>query len=203
MTVNPEEFAAQVNYLAAVGRMIVSRAFVFVGRRVLFVGHGPFDPEEIASLLPEGAEWHEHGAAPAGFAPDVIVLAREGFEKGAIRAALDSSRGLPKVIPQEGILDELLFGHDWWKDKTEDLEAMVNTHRGLQSARAQGALSPAGIEKPEPKKPAPKPTKSPVKKSIVARYDKLVFSPYGTRPEVPKEQGRRPQNTFSWPNIEA
>ena len=42
MTVNPDEFAIQVNYLAAIGRLVVPRAFVFAGRKVLFVGHGPF-----------------------------------------------------------------------------------------------------------------------------------------------------------------
>ena len=50
---NPDEFAIQVNYLAAIGRMVVPRAFLFAERKVLFVGHGPFDPEDIAMLLPD------------------------------------------------------------------------------------------------------------------------------------------------------
>ncbi len=52
MSVHPDEFAAQVNYLAAIGRMIVPRAFAFTGRKVLFVGHVPFNAEELGSLLP-------------------------------------------------------------------------------------------------------------------------------------------------------
>ena len=202
MNVHPDEFAAQVNYLAAIGRMIVPRAFAFADRKLLFVGHGPFDPEDIAALLPESADWQEHGAAPEGFVPDVIVLGRDGFEKGAVKAALDSARGSPKLVPQEGLLDELLFGHDWWKEKTQDLEAMVNTHRGLQSARAQGALSPAGIEKPQPKKAVPKLARNVGKKVIAPRYDKLVFSPYGSLPEKTKEEVQESSATFSWPNLE-
>ncbi|MEW6637356.1 MAG: hypothetical protein AB1425_11170 [Actinomycetota bacterium] len=100
--IDPDGFAAQVNYLAAIGRMIVPRAFAFSDRRVLFVGYGPFDPEDLAALLPEGAEWWEQGGEPENFAPDLIVLGREGFKKGDIKAALDSAKVLPKVIPQEG-----------------------------------------------------------------------------------------------------
>jgi hypothetical protein len=63
--VDPDEFAAQLNYLAAIGRMIVPRAFAFAGQKVLFVGHAPFNAEELGSLLPEESRDPElaHSAA--------------------------------------------------------------------------------------------------------------------------------------------
>ena len=76
MRVDPDRFASQINYLAAIGRMIVPRAYTFAGRKVLFVGYMPFDAEELGSLLPEETEWYEHGYAPSGFTPALVVLGR-------------------------------------------------------------------------------------------------------------------------------
>jgi hypothetical protein len=191
MRPDPEQFAAQVNYLAAIGRLVVPRAFGFVGRRTLFVGHSPFHPEELGGLLPEQAEWHEQGYAPRGFSPDILVLGRDGFEKGEIKAALQIAIRAPKVVPQEGFVDELLFGHDWWDEETASLGALVKHHRGLQSARSLGALTPAGIpELQSGKKPAmTRPRPSPV--------------PPSTRPEQPGEGDVLEETAFSWPSTDA
>jgi hypothetical protein len=110
--IDPDRFAAQVNYLAAIGRMIVPRAFAFVGQKVLFVGHVPFDAEELGSLLPEDAEWYEHGYAQEEFEPTLVVLGRADYAKDDLRSVLRGLEGSPKVLPQEGFVDELLFGHD-------------------------------------------------------------------------------------------
>ncbi len=152
MRIDPDSFAAQVNYLAAIGRLIVPRAFAFADRKVLFIGHAPFHSEELGSLLPEKCEWHEYDSAPETFVPDVVVLGREGLEKGVVKSVLRSSEDVPKVVPQEGFVDELLFGHDWWDDQVESLRTMVNHHRGLQSAKSIGALALVGIREPQPKK---------------------------------------------------
>lgn len=189
-SVDPEGFAAQVNYLAAIGRLIVPRAFAFVGRRILFVGYAPFHPEELGGLLPEEVRWYEHGDAPEGFAPDILILGRDGFEKGAIKAALQGAKGSPKVIPQEGFLDELLFGHDWWGGEVGSLEAMAKHHRGLQSAKAIGALAPAGITQPEPKK------KAVITKPTIGANRPPVRD--GSRSVSPP-----PSSAFAWPSTEA
>lgn len=207
MNVNSEEFAVQVNYLAAIGRLIVPRAFKFAGHKMLFVGQGPFNPEDLALLLPEGAEWHEYGVGEYDFLPNVVVLGREGFQKGEIRAALDSARESPKVIPQEGLVDELLFGHDWWEEKVTDLQASANTHRGLQSARSQGFLRSVGLDKPQQQENIPAVasgvgTTKNARKKALRRNEPLIFSPYGTLPTEAKEN-RRVTTTFSWPTTEA
>jgi hypothetical protein len=116
------------------------RAFAFLGRRILFVGHEAFDAEELGNLLPDGVGWYEQQYAPEEYVADIVVLGRE-FSKGLVKSVLGELKGSPKVIPQEGFLDELLFGHDWWSGKRESLQEMINSHRGLQSAKSLGAYA--------------------------------------------------------------
>lgn len=190
MRVNSEDFAAQVNYLAAIGRLIVPRAFGFMDHKILFVGYAPFDSEELGSLLPEEVEWHEHGYSPEEFVPNIMVLGREGFEKDAIKSVLTNLETPPKVVPQEGFLDELLFGHDWWGDEVESLQTMADYHRGLQSARSLGALALVGIEQPQPKKkPAVEQNITKVRQNAVQGSQKIDAAPRS--------------ETFSWPSTEA
>ncbi len=190
MTLDPDSFAHRVNYLAALGRLVVPRAFAFAGQKVLFVGHEPFDAEELGGLLPDGTEWHEHQYAPKGFEPDVAVLGR-ALPEGVVESVLGGAGGSPKVVPQEGFVDELLFGHDWWTVKREALREMVDMHQGLRSARSVGALNRAGIEGPHPVETA--------------------ISRAGSRskPDEETEAGRgpveidSPPSAFSWPSTEA
>lgn len=188
MKVNSEDFAAQVNYLAALGRLVIPRAFT--DHKVLFVGYAPFDSEELGSLLPGEVEWHEYGDSPEEFVPDMVVLGREGFEKGAVKSVLTDLDTPPKVVPQEGFLDELLFGHDWWDDEVESLRTMADYHRGLQSARSLGALALVGIEQPQSKK------KSAIEQHTSRARQNTVQSSQriGATPSPDK---------FSWPSTEA
>lgn len=184
MKVEPEGFARQVNYLAAIGRLLVPRAFDFVESSILFVGYGPFNPEELGGLLPERVEWYEFNNMPEEFIPDTVILGREGLEKGIVKLTLTKCEDWPKIIPQEGFLDELLFGHDWWDNEVESLRTLVDYHRGLQSARSLGALAVVGIEPPQSKK------KPPVKKDI-PKVKLRTVSPTS------------PFSKFLWPSTEA
>ena len=188
--VDPDVFAEQVNYLAALGRLVVPRAFVFIGRKILFVGHEPFDAEELGNLLPDGADWYERPYAPKGYRADVVVLGRV-FEKGLVKTALSENGGSPKVIPQEGFLDELLFGHDWWGGKRASLQEMVNSHRGLQAARSTGALRKAGVVTPQPAE----------KKPPVLR--RSPTAPVRSVPKSPPLGTPAPTSKFTWPSTDA
>ena len=188
MRVDPDGFAAQLNYLAAIGRMIVPRAFAFAGQKVLFVGHVPFNAEELGSLLPEESEWYEHGYAPDEFVPAVVVLGRATYTRDELRAMLRQLDGSPKVLPQEGFVDELLFGHDWWDEEVESLRTLAEQHRGLQIARSAGMLAPVGIKAPVPvaKAATPKPVPAPRPPEGRATRQTAV-----------------PPASFSWPSTDA
>ena len=148
--VDPEEFARQVNYLAALGRLVVPRAFGFGDRAILFVGHEPFDAEDLGNLLPDGSEWYELAYASEQFSPDVVVLGAEGFPEEAARSVLGRVAGSAKILPQEGFLNELLFGHDWWTEGSDSLRQSASSHRGIQLARDAGALTAIGLGPPQP-----------------------------------------------------
>ncbi len=191
--VDPDRFAEQVNYLAALGRLVVPRAFTFAGLRILFVGHEPFDAEELGGLLPDGTGWCEQQYAPEGFEPEVVVLGRT-FPGGLIESVLEDTASSPKVIPQEGFLDELLFGHDWWTVKHEALREMVGSHPGLQAASSIGALRPVGIGtaalRPVEKRPPPA-----LEPSDPSKGTEAGVAPVGT--------DNLASSAFSWPSTEA
>lgn len=188
--VDPDAFADQVNYLAALGRLVVPRAFAFSGRRILFVGHEPFDAEELGGLLPDATDWYEQPYAPKGFAADLVVVGRV-FTKGVVRTALQTTAGRPKVIPQEAFLDELLFGHDWWDRKLDALREMVKGHPGLQAAKSAGGLHPVGIGVPQPD--------STTRRAVRHRP---APSP-GPQAKDPPAGPAKPASTFTWPSTEA
>lgn len=188
MRIDPDGFAAQLNYLAAIGRMIVPRVFAFAGQRVLFVGHVPFNAEELGSLLPEESEWYEHTHAPDGFVPALVILGRAEYTKDDLRSLLRGLNGSPKVLPQEGFVDELLFGHNWWDEEIESLKTMTDQHRGLQIARSVGLLAPVGISVSQP----------PAK----AAPQKLVSNPRQIETQETRQIRVSPKN-FSWPDTEA
>ncbi|MBX6764415.1 MAG: hypothetical protein IRY88_12150 [Rubrobacteraceae bacterium] len=95
MAIDPDDFAAQVNYLAAIGRMIVPRALAFLGQEILFTGYGPFNEEDLAELLPEGARYYiayvdEYVSdVPEDVAFDLVVVGRTSYSEEAITDAID------------------------------------------------------------------------------------------------------------------
>jgi hypothetical protein len=190
--VDPDRFAEQVNYLAALGRLVVPRALAFAGLRILFVGHEPFDAEELGGLLPDGTYWYEQQYAPDGFGPDVVVLGRT-FPRGLVESALEGATGSPKVVPQEGFLDELLFGHDWSTVKREALREMAGTHPGLQAAMSVGALSPVGTGAPAPR-PVEKRPPPALDPSAPDKWAEAGLTPVGTDNST---------SVFSWPSTAA
>ncbi|MBA2712493.1 MAG: hypothetical protein H0U55_02935 [Rubrobacteraceae bacterium] len=101
---------------------------------------------------------------------------------------LRAMKGSPKVLPQEGFVDELLFGHDWWNEEVESLRTMTDQHRGLQIARSVGLLAPVGIGSPV----APKPRVTPPQSST---------TPQSEPREKPQPEAM--SKDFSWPTTEA
>ena len=188
MRIDPDGFAAQLNYLAAIGRMIVPRVFAFAGQKVLFVGHVPFIAEELGNLLPEESEWHEHPDAPSDFVPSLVILGRAEYAKEDLRSLLRGIEGAPKVLPQEGFVDELIFGHDWWDEEIASLRMMTDQHRGLQIARSVGLLAPVGIGPP-----------AVTARTVAPRRSSM---PPQSRPRE-KPRTEAPPGTFSRPTAEA
>ncbi len=79
-----------------------------------------------------------------------MVLGRT-FPRRLVAFVLEGATGFTKIIPQEGLLDELLLGLDWWTVKREALREMVGIHPGLQAANSIDALHPVGTGTPAPR----------------------------------------------------
>lgn len=108
---------------------------VLANQRVVFTGQGPFEPRELAKLIPTSVVWTmDHGPA-AGTSFDVIVVGHRGYSRNFIRALLKAGRQPPRFLPQEGFIDELLFGNNWWTGRADLLNKALETHKGLSCAK--------------------------------------------------------------------
>lgn len=111
----------------------------FAGKSVLFSGDGPLQVEELSELLPANAQW----SAAEQFAPvrapievDVVVVGEFRYSEEALRAAVRGAKRHMRALPQEGFIDEILFGNNWWVNKVEWLNWMCSRHSGLSFLRS-------------------------------------------------------------------
>ncbi len=149
MDVNSEDFAVQMDYVARLGKLVAPRALSFLEDTILFTGNDPFSSEELAGLLPTQVECYEDYEVPQEARFSVVVVGQTDFSKEVIRSALDRSDLPPSFLPQEGFLDELLFGHDWWGTDIAWLNAVLQYHPGLQYVKSLETFPWPGTEAEE------------------------------------------------------
>ncbi len=145
-----DDFAVQMNYVARLGKLIVPHALAFLDDVVLFTGSDPYMAEELAGLLPAQVECYEDYEAPEDILFNIVVVGQTDFSEDLIRAVLDRSVVPPSFLPQEGFLDKLLFGYDWWHDGDgEWLNAVLRYHPGLQFVKSLETFPWPGTEAEE------------------------------------------------------
>ena len=149
MRIDPDEFAEQVDYLGLLGKLVVSRAFTFLEQEILFTGEDPFSAEELSGLLPRRAHSYMDDDAPEELSFDLVVVGQRDFSKETIVDVLARDGEPPRFLPQEGFLDELLFGHDWWDVDVEWLNAVLQYHPGLQFVASLETFTWPGTEAAE------------------------------------------------------
>lgn len=113
----------------------IPRTIAFQEQNVVFSGHGPFEPTKLALLLPPSSSLYYEATAPAKVNLDVIVLGEEDYSRNVIRSICETSVKPPRFLPQQGFVDELLFGVDWWNVKVDLLNSCLGHHRGLSYAK--------------------------------------------------------------------
>jgi hypothetical protein len=139
---------ARLDYLAKVGKRLLPRAYSLAGRNVLFTGDGPYEAYRLAQLLPDEAAGFVNEWAPDRSSFGVVVVGRMDFYGDLVRRAVYSGSEPPRVIPQEGFLDELLFGRDWWNDEVALLNATLNHHAGLRYTKSlERSMGATGLRK--------------------------------------------------------
>lgn len=104
-------------------------------QKVTFTGYGPFGARDLANLLPTSNKPLVEQRIPYRHALELVVVGNNSFSRDTIRDVVKAARRPPRFLPQEGFVDELLFGWDWWNDRVERLNATLGHHKGLQYAK--------------------------------------------------------------------
>lgn len=107
------------------------------GRLIAFTGSCPYLPSDLARLLPPDSEVDLGEGEQSLDLVDLVVVGQAGYDEERMRDWLDASDpGSIRFLPQEGFLDELLFGYDWWKHPELGLDDALEYHQGLQFAKS-------------------------------------------------------------------
>lgn len=135
---SPETAAvhSRLDYIVKVGRPLVTRAFSLTEQSILFTGDGPYEAHRLSRLLPDEAKICVDGEDPERNLFGVVVVGRQDFYGDRMRRAVTNGHRMPHFIPQEGFLDELLFGRNWWTEEIDLLNMTLINHPGLKYAKS-------------------------------------------------------------------
>lgn len=129
------DYASRVGQLPARNLTALARVF----SSVLFTGWFPYLADDLRRLLlveDSAVTIDADDQLPLQLSPSVVVVGGRGFSKEAIEAAVDQRPGDIRILPQEGFLDQVLFGYDWWTEYQDLLNGALEYHDGLQFARS-------------------------------------------------------------------
>jgi hypothetical protein len=138
---NREDFAVQMDYVALLSKLVAPQALSLLNDTILFTGETPYLSSDLMRLLPTQVECYEDFVVPE-FVPEgvrfsIVVIGRGGFSEEDIDYVLATSGDSPPIfLPQEGFLDRLLFGHDWWHDYPDLLNEALESHPSLRYAKS-------------------------------------------------------------------
>jgi hypothetical protein len=127
----------------------------FQGNKICFTGAGPFINSDLMSLLPDHVNAHDLGEHPLEDDDDdhtdysdirFFILGQSEYDEDEIKAYVRYAEDRAAFLPQEGFLDLILFGYDWWHGETiededsedliEELNAVLEYHAGLQYVKS-------------------------------------------------------------------
>lgn len=107
-----------------------------------FTGVGPHDPSELKRLIPDFTKFIVTDSDTLTY-PDrpqvsntCYVIGSDFYNETEIEHYVRSYGHLVKILPQEGFIDLVLFGNDWWLDQTDKLNDCLEHHPGLQYAKS-------------------------------------------------------------------
>ena len=120
-----------------------------VGKHIVFTGSEPYEVEDLFHLLPLHCAWVD----PANIRPaDILVIGFDGFSEDVISRCLEHSSELA-ILPQEGFIDLVMFGYDWWHDFPQSLNRVLEFHPGLQYAKSREMFVWPSTEQKETRNP--------------------------------------------------
>jgi len=73
----------------------------------------PYAPTDLTKLLLSATRRYVD-ELPAGVVPDLVVIGQQSVPDGLLDRCMDAALEETRFLPQEGFLDLILFGFDWW-----------------------------------------------------------------------------------------
>ncbi len=117
-----------IEYTARLASLVAPNALEMSGKTVQFIGAEPFNVSDLEGLLPSDATVVIDGPVDE---PDIVVLGTHDFDEDEISAAVDARHEGTLFLPQDGFLDLVLFGYDWWTDQVNLLNRSRDSHPGM------------------------------------------------------------------------
>ncbi len=108
----------------------------FDGKSVVLAGQLPFARGDMAGLMPPGTSVHVDELA-GGLVPDYVVIGQDAASRGLLDQCIEVAAKHTRFLPQEGFVDEVLFGFDWWVTEVDQLNAACNYYTELAYVRSQ------------------------------------------------------------------
>lgn len=135
-----------IEYSARLSSTVAPNAMKLSGKTVHFIGWGPYLVEDIEALLPSDTlvVSGEHVTRP-----DYVVLGTDEFDEHQILSAVEARHNSTSFLPQDGFLDLILFGYDWWAGHMPLLDQSKDWHPGMRHLHSLQSFRWPGTEAPE------------------------------------------------------
>lgn len=145
--------SAVANLLTHFAQRVLPNLMHLVGKTVVLTGANPFNEDDIGqALLPE-TEWttatFDYFSPDATTRVDYLIIGEYEYKTDWIEASISSNPDDIVVLPQEGFLDYILFGYDWWNKHVDLLNSVADRHEGLQYAKGLAGFAWPDIDAPE------------------------------------------------------
>lgn len=125
---NDDDQRSVIEYTARLASLVAPNALKLSGKTIQFIGTEPFAVDELQGLLPSDVNVVVDEPVDN---PDIVVLGVEDFEEEQISAAVDARYEGTSFLPQDGFLDLVLFGYDWWANHVNLLNRSKDSHPGM------------------------------------------------------------------------
>jgi hypothetical protein len=135
-----------IEYTARLASLVAPNALKMSGKTVQFIGTNPFAINDLKGLLPPDVTVVIDEPVNE---PDFVVLGVEDFDEKQISAAVDARHEGTSFLPQDGFLDLVLFGYDWWADLIDLLNESKEQHPGMRYLHSLQSFRWPGTEAPE------------------------------------------------------
>ncbi len=141
-----EDSRKQFDLSAKISKVIVGNSLVFDDTRVVFLGDDPFTVDDLVSLLPDGC----HTTTDTiDLLANFVVIGTRGFDESQL---IDLARAVGPncaFLPQDGFLDLVLFGYNWWTDFHNLMEDVALHHPAFKILKALDGFTWPSTYSPE------------------------------------------------------